>query len=231
MTGTPFDPSDLVWNVHAPPVDAEGVPEWLVAVRRFRAEMLHADGLRPDFRGPDGQFRDDDPADPFAHHIVASADGHPVATLRVIPLAATPLGFCERLLGTPALDRLLDDLGAARSETWEGSGWAVRPGRRRATLGAMVLAGGSAVAQKLALRTAIGASGTRYGQLFRILSVGYVRANGVGPIAAPGLADDLQLVHGTFDTLRPGFRTLVEQTSELLRWNAGSPIRVNGMTS
>lgn len=231
MTGKPFDPTDLAWHVHPPPSTGEGMPAWLVAVRRFRAEMLHADGLRPNFRGPDGSYRDDDPADPFAHHIVATDGDRPVATLRVVPLAATGLGFCERLLGSAALEDILADLGTERSETWEGSGWSVRPGRRRATLGAMVLAGGTAVAQQLGLRTAIGASGTRYGQLYRILSAGYTRASGVGPIPAPDLADDLQIVHGTFDTLRPGFRDLVEQTSELLRWDVTSPIRVNGMTS
>lgn len=231
MTGPHFEPTDLEWHVHQPPFTGVGVPEWLAAVRRFRAETLHSDGLRPGFRGPDGRFRDDDPADPFAHHIVASAEGTPIATLRVIPLTATRLGFCERLLGSAGLERLLTDLGTDRSDAWEGSGWAVRPGRRRAKLGAMVLAAGTAVAQELGLHTAIGASGTRYGQLYRILSAGYHRASGIDPIPAPALVDDLQLVHGTFDTLRPGFRTLVEQTSELLRWDVGSPTRVNRMTS
>ena len=122
MTRPHLDPTDLAWHVHTPPSIGGGVPEWLAAVRRFRAETLHADGLRPAFRGPDGRFRDDDPADPFAHHIVASAEGEPIAALRVIPLAETRLGFCERLLGSAGLEHLLSDLGTDRADSWEGLG-------------------------------------------------------------------------------------------------------------
>jgi hypothetical protein len=219
--------------VHPPPgaVDDSDVPAWLVGARRFRAGVLFSDGLRPTFRGPDGEFHDDDPADLFAHHVVATAAGVPVATLRVIPLAATQLGFCERLLGRAPLERLLENIGTERADAWEGSGWAVRPGRRRATIGATVLAAGSAIAREIGLRHAIGASGSRYGQLYRILAAGYHRAPAVDPIPVPGLADDVQVVHGTLDTLRPGFQALVEQTADLLRWSDHYPTRVNRMTS
>jgi hypothetical protein len=230
----------LRWHVHTPvlrepgtgdPAGAADVPEWLVRLRRFRAEVLWADGLRPAFRGTDGEFHDDDPVDPFAHHVVATADGVPVATLRIVPLAVTELGFCDRLLGTGVVDAMLEQLGLARTEAWEGSGWAVQPNRRRADTGARALAGGSAVARELGLHTAIGAAGSRYGQLRRILAAGYRRAESIGPIHVPALADDVQLVHGTLDTLESGFQALVEQASGQLLWKQSSPTRVNRMTS
>lgn len=220
--------NDVRWQVHPPPA---GEPDWLVAVRRFRAEVLHADGLRPMFRRSDGQFRDDDPADPFAHHVVATDGGRPVAVFRVVPLGRTRRGVCERLIGSAPLGRLLTRIEADRADTWEGSGWAVHPERRRAALGVTALAAGQVVARRLGLRTAIGAAGSRYGQLYRILAAGYQPAPGIGSIYVPELVDDLQLVHGTLDTLRPGFQATVERAADLLRWQQGSPTRVNGRSS
>lgn len=217
----------LRWHVHTAPAE---VPDWLVALRRFRAEVLYNDGLRPSFRLPDGTFHDDDPADLHAHHVVATVDDLPVATLRVVPLAAAGRGFCDRLIGVDGVDDLLGRIGLARAEVWEGSGWAVQTTRRRAAMGARVLAAGSAVARDLGMATAIGAAGSRYGQLYRILAVGYQRADWLEPVHVPDLADDVHLVHGTLDNLRSGFRTLVEQTSDLLQWHDNSPTRVNGMT-
>lgn len=214
--------------MHPPPA---GVPDWLAAVRRFRAEVLHADGLRPTFRRADGQFRDDDPADPFAHHVVATERGSLVAAFRVVPLAGTRHGVCERLIGSEQLDQLLARIGACRADTWEGSGWAVHADRRHAALGVTALAGGQEVARRLGLRTGIGASGSRYGQLYRLLAAGYRTAPGVGSIHVPTLADDLCLVHGTLDTLRPRFQAAVERAADLLRRGQDSPTRVNGTSS
>lgn len=220
--------NELLWEVYPPPV---GETEWLAAMRRFRAEVLHADGLRPAFRGPDGRFRDEDPTDLVAHHVVATEGGTPVAALRIVPLAATGQGFCERLIGSGALEQLLDRIGTDRADTWEGSGWAVRADRRRGAMGANVLAAGQGVARTLGLRMAIGAAGSRYGQLYRILAAGYRTAPDVGSIHVPALVDDLHLVHGTLDTLRPGFQAAVERVSDLLRWEDHSPTRVNGTSS
>jgi hypothetical protein len=224
----------LRWHVHPPvagPGDGRsGVPEWLTELRRFRAEVLWSGGLRPAFRDTDGGFRDDDPIDLHSYHVVTTDGGEPIATLRVVPIAAGS-GFCDRLLGRAVVDRLLDQLGTDRDDTWEGSGWAVQPSRRRAAMGARVLAAGSAVARELGLHTAIGAAGSRYGQLVRILAAGYRRAEGAEPVPVSSLADDVYLVHGTLDTLRPGFQALVEQASDLLEWEQHSPTRVNRMTS
>lgn len=216
------------WEVHPPPA---GIPAWLDQVRRFRAEVLHAGGLRPAFRGPDGRFYDDDPADDRAHHVVATVEGRPVAALRVVPLALTHDGFCERLLGTAALAAFLDRIEAERATTWEGSGWAVHPGHRSGAMGATVLAAGQAVARDLGLDVAIGAAGSRYGQLHRILTAGYRRAPGVEPIDVPALADEVHIVHGSLDSLRPTFRSHVEHVADLLRSERRSPTRVNRMTS
>jgi hypothetical protein len=210
------------WCVYVPPA-ADGswdgaTPGWLAELRRFRAEMLYAEGLRPAFRGPDGIFRDDDPADPFAYHVVAVHDGKLIATFRVLRLTATHSGVCERLLGTDALNRWLTRLGIDHTLAWEGSGWVVRPIWRGMRMGLRMLAAGEAVATKLGLTHGIGASGTRHGQLYRVLSAGYRLVPGLDPIPVPALADDIQIVHGTLTTLRPAFQTLVAQTAELLEW-------------
>lgn len=229
---------DPHWQVYPPPAGGQGdgrwaspVPAWLAEVRRFRAEVLHADGLRPAFRGLDGAYHDEDPADLLAHHVVATLDGVPIASLRVVPLGLSRNGVCERLLGTTVLEKLLSDLGVCREEVGEGSGWSVEPSRRGARMGARVLAAGFAVARELGLAVTIGATGTRYGQLYRILSAGYRRAQGVNPIFVASLADDVQLVHGRLHELRPGFQALVEKAADLLRWETDSPTRVNKMPS
>jgi hypothetical protein len=183
------------------------------------------------FRDSAGRFRDDDPADPFAHHVVARVAGAPIATLRIVPLAATRTGVCERLLGAELLDTVLARIGASAEQTWEGSGWAVQPGRRGAAMGPRVVAAGWAVARELGLQTGIGAVGRRYGQLYRVLSVGYRRAEDVEPKKLDSLADEVQLVHGSYRDLRPGFHTLVEQAADLLEWTTQSPTRANRMTS
>jgi hypothetical protein len=225
------------WVVHPPVARDPGtgrwdgeIPEWLAHVRRFRAEVLHADGLRPGYRA-NGTFRDDDPCDPFAHHIVALTEGVLTATLRIVPLGETASGVCERLLGTDAVEKALGDLGLDRSQACEGSGWAVHAKRRRLGLGARSLAAASAVTRALGLQVMLGAVGVHYGALNRVLSAGIQRVPGFPPVAVPALADEVQLVHMTFDNLRPSFRARVERQAELLQWDECSSERVNELTS
>ena len=217
----------LQWRAHVPLAADESwdgaVPGWLAELRRFRAEMLYADGLRPAFRGSDGIFCDDDPSDPFAYHVVAIDDGKPIATFRVLRLTATHSGVCERLLGTDVLNQWLSKLGIDRAQAWEGSGWAVQPTRRGSGVGLRTLAAGEAVATQLGLTQGIGATGTRYGQLQRVLSAGYRPVPGLDPIPVPTLADDIQIVYGTLTALRPTFRALVTQTANLLEWQDARP--------
>lgn len=225
------------WRVYPPLASDSGerrwagsVPEWLVGIRRFRGEMLYANGLRPAYRRLDGSFRDDDPCDPFAYHAIATLDDELVATMRVVPLAATDSGVCERLFGTARLEQVLTDLGVDRAQTGEGSGWAVHPGRRGAAMGTRSLAAGPALGHELGLRMMIGAVGTRYGALYRVLSAGYQRAVGFVPVEVSGLADEVQLVHATLDDLRPSFVARVKQLTDLLKWADCPPTRVNRMT-
>jgi hypothetical protein len=225
------------WLVHPPVAHDSGtgrwdgeIPEWLVQLRRFRAEVLHADGLRPSYRAADGTFHDDDPCDPFAYHVVALSDGALTATLRIVPLGETSTGVCDRLLGTDAVDKALAELGVDRSEACEGSGWAVHARRRRAAMGVRSLAAAPAVTGALGLRVMIGAVGVRYGALYRVLSAGYQRTPGFAPVEVPTFADEVQLVHMTFDKLRPSFRARVEQLAELLQWDERSSERVNELT-
>lgn len=207
------------------------MPPWLAEVRRFRAEVLHDDGLRPAYRAPDGTFCDDDPSDLFAHHVVARLDGDPIATLRLVALATTDTGVCERLLGAAALDGVVADLGGARATAWEAAGWAVRQDRRAGSMGPRIVAAGWAVARSLGLDLCVGAVGTRYGQLYRVLSAGFRRVPGLEPVAVPDLRDEVQVVHATYDMLRPGFRALVEQATDQLRWAEASPTWSNRRTS
>jgi hypothetical protein len=225
------------WLVHPPVAHDPGtgrwdgeIPEWLVQLRRFRAEVLYADGLRPGYRAADGTFRDEDPCDPFAYHVVALTDGAPTATLRIVPLGETSSGVCERLLGTDAVDKALAELGVDRSEACEASGWAVHAKRRRLGLGVRSLAAASAVTGALRLRIMLGAVGVHYGALNRVLSVGLQRVPGFPPVAVPALVDEVQLVHMTFDKLRPSFRARVERLAELLQWDERSSERVNELT-
>ena len=195
------------WTLHPPP--AEAGPARLEQVRAFRGELLHDGGRRPGFGSPAGPF-DADPLDLPARHVVATEDGRPAAVLRVLewPAAGTG-GVCARLLGA---DRLREVLAGQRpDDLWEGSGWAVRPGPGRAALALRTLAAGFAVARSLGRYTLVGACGTRYGQLHRVLTAGLRCVEGVDPIPSPPLADDLRLVHGHLDQLRPGFRTLVDE--------------------
>ncbi|TCK26821.1 hypothetical protein [Pseudonocardia endophytica] len=207
------------WHVLEP--QAAGTP-WpmLDAVRCFRGRLLYDDGLRPAFAGGTDGPCDDDPADLGAHHVVAVSGGEPCAALRVLPLDDGSAGFCDRLLGDGATARLLTRLDVPLEDAWEGSGWAVRPGPGRARTAAETLAAGVAVARELGRDTLVGASGTRYGQLHRVLSAGFRRAPGVDPVTVPELADDLQVVLGHVDTLRPEFRALVDRMTPRLSWPA-----------
>lgn len=221
-----------VWLVHRPPsVDAgDGVlwdpaPAWLEEIRSFRAEVLYADGKRPRFRDADGRFRDDDPVDGFAHHLVACCDGAVIASLRIVPIVETGIGFCERVFGSTAVDELLSNLGTSRATTCEGSGWAVAPTRRGAAMGSKVLAAGTGVARELGFSTMIGAAGRRFGQLYRAMSVGYRTAPGVPPVEVASLADEVHLVHLGPDQWRPAFREHVERLTPRLVWsNAAHPL-------
>lgn len=228
----PAPAGPVEWRVHPPPRDDCARDTRILAeVRAFRAGVLWSGGLRPRFRDAAGRFVDDDPADPFAHHVVARVDGAIVAAMRVVPLAATDQGFCERMFGTEELEAAIGRVGATRAETWEGSGWAVEPSRRGAAMGLRVLAAASAVARALGLELAVGASGRRYGQLYRILSAGYRRAEGATPVEVEELADEVLLVLGRVAELRPRFRELVDGADDLLRWDRLSPVRVDPMTS
>lgn len=214
MTG----PAGLDWSVRPPPTPGEPPPDWLVRLREFRAEVLHADGLRPAYRLPDGTFADPDPGDLVAHHVLVRDADDLVGALRVIPLAATRAGFCERLVGSAGIEQLLAALDAQRADIGEASGWAVAPQRRSEALGPRVLAAGVAVAQMLGLPTTVGAVGRRYGQLYRALAAGFCRAPGFDLVEVAALSDDLQLMFGRYEDLRPGFRSVVDQATEMLQW-------------
>lgn len=146
-------------------------------------------------------------------------------------LEATGTGVCERLLGRPELTRMVRELGGDPATAWEAAGWAVRPDRRAGSMGARVVAAGWAVARELGLGLCVGAAGTRYGQLYRILSVGYRRVPGRDPLDVPDLVDEIQFVYATPATLRPGFIALVEHAVDLLHWDDEPPTKVNRMTS
>lgn len=146
-------------------------------------------------------------------------------------LEATGTGVCERLLGKPELTRMVRELGGDPATAWEAAGWAVRPDRRAGSMGARVVAAGWAVARELGLGLCVGAAGTRYGQLYRILSVGYRRVPGRDPLDVPDLVDEIQFVYATPATLRPGFIALMEHAVDLLHWDDEPPTKVNRMTS
>lgn len=122
--------------------------------------MLFAGGLRPSFRDADGCYRDPDPADADAYHVAVSDSAGVQATFRALPLEQSHNGLCEPLLEGAGLDRLLRTVGASREDAWEGGGWAVDPAARSEGLGIRVLAAGVAVAERLGLRTMVGAAGT-----------------------------------------------------------------------
>ena len=219
-------PPVLRWLVYPPPArkpDWAGfAPGWLLELQRFRGEVLYNNGLRPAFQTPDGQLSDPNPADPYAYHIIARTTDEVVASLRVIPLTCTDQGFCEQLLGPDGLRRLMRTIGCSRNQVWEGSGWAVCQSWRNASIGSQAVAAGFAVAGKLQLPVAIGASGTRYGQLNHVLTMGYREVPGFGLLPAPTLSDDIRLVYGAFTTLRPAFRDLVDRVAGQLIYETAS---------
>lgn len=196
-------------------MQAPGGP--LDGIRTFRARVLHDGGRRPTFRTADGRFADPDPIDEHAHHVVASADGRIVGTLRLLLLDATDRAFCDRLLGRERVDEILAGAGTHRGAVWEGSGWAVDPRRRTGAFGARVLAAGTAVAEALGRTHLIGAAGVRFGQYLRVRQLGYPAAAGIGPVALPRMADEVRIVCGPSATTTPAFRALVARAAAALR--------------
>jgi hypothetical protein len=209
----------MVWTVHAP----SGADRPLDQIAEFRGQVLYDGGRRPAYRGPDGRCADPDQSDLDAYHITATADSDLVGVMRVVPLKVTSHGVCQRLLGSDGLGRLLAAIDADRSDTWEGSGWAVLPTHRSNGLGRALLAAGSALAGQLGLRVAIGAAGVRYGQYARIRTAGFRPVPGFGPLPVAKFADEVRMVWGTHEHLAPEFRELIRQVGDQLKWPGASP--------
>jgi hypothetical protein len=212
----------LAWDVHSPPAPvADGEAGWLQAVEAFRGRVLYDGGRRPRFRDADGSFADPDPADGDAYHVVASAGDDIVGCFRVIPLARSSSGLCERLLGTDELEGVLDRLGVEREEAAEGGGWAVDPAYRKHGLGIRLWAMGVALSERLGMDVVLGAAGTRYGQ-FRLLARTGVRpVPGLDGYEVPEYADELQLVFYEPPAATPRFRALVDEAAERLPCGLG----------
>jgi hypothetical protein len=119
----------MSWSLelHAPG-EAEGAPGWLEELSAFRGRELYAGGRRPAFRLGEDRYRDDDPHDRFAYHLLArcTRTGALVGCMRFMPVEGAPPCQVEAVLGRERTDIALQAIGARRSSLMEAARWIVR---------------------------------------------------------------------------------------------------------
>lgn len=204
---------DLHW-LHLTPPGSGPVPDWLLAVAAFRADVLYDKGRRPEYAGR----VDVEARDPWSHHVVVVDEGmNLLGCWRLFPLAASVTSLCEDLFGAAALDAVLRQRGMGRARVGEGGGWAVAVDARTKRLGGSLWAAGAQLAESLEFQSVIAAMGTREGQADALMASAAGTATGLGPLHVASLDDEVVLGIFCPDRATPGFRIVMDTMGECLR--------------
>lgn len=160
-TGLSFERDGVTLGITASP-DARRLDE----LRTFRAEVLYADGRRPEFRDPHGRFIDDQEIDSGAYHLTAraSVDGPLLAYARIAVPELSDGFQCRELLGPNALRAALEGFGVNGERVVEAGRLVVKQKRQGRQLGKLFISVGLAVVRVHGAEATIGTAGVLDGQ-------------------------------------------------------------------
>jgi hypothetical protein len=176
--------------------------DWLEEVREMRGRVCYEERRRPWFLMPDGRFRDSDPYDLRALHIVARSGDLVLGCARLMPLANAHRGTISSSLANINIqfDSILRDLGVAKDRVCEASRWVVLP-EFRGKLGRSLVAASWAVACWLSMEFAFVLAGTRERQDVALIRMGAHPFRGIPLIPSRTFDDELPLLY--FDAAHP----------------------------
>jgi hypothetical protein len=221
--------SALDWRLRAPvaePRDLERhkVPAWLKEVRELRGFVLYDNGGRPQFKGKNGDFSDDDPIDLHSYHILVYHGSTLVGCSRVYHLASGPPCLAEAISGEQPFSNMLSTLGVERVNAVEIGRWIMHPAYRAGGRPAVLLAAGAAA---VAIRLGNGSvaqrgvvvcsAGTRDRQDLMLRRIGLVNAPHSEPVEYEPYRDRLQVLYClNTEKLDRRFSLLIDQMAETL---------------
>jgi hypothetical protein len=173
--------------------------DWLEEVREMRGRVCYDERRRPWALMRDGRFRDSDPHDPRAFHLVARSRGLIVGCARFMRLTSAPRSVVASALESINIqfDFILSDLGVTKDKVFEASRWVVLP-EFRGKLGRTLVAASWAVGCWLSMQLAFVLAGTRESQDVALIRMGAHPLRGIPLIPSQTFDDDLRLFY--FDT-------------------------------
>jgi hypothetical protein len=182
----------------------------------LRGRVFYAEGRRPQFLGPDGEFADEDEHDSAAFHLIGSSGSERIAACRLVRFQDVATTDFERRVGPEAVEKLLAASQVGRGEVVEVSRWVVDARFREEGLGAQLIAGLWALALNVGVVMALAWAGTRDGQARALTAMGGSPISGVARIKSEAWDDELQAL--SFDPRYPArrFRPWVDRMSERL---------------
>jgi Acetyltransferase (GNAT) domain len=210
----------LSWQVRCPLRDSmngagESSPKWLDEVRSLRGAALFDNGRRPKFKSGDGCYRDSDPIDPYAWHVLAYFGDRLVGCVRVYPLAGNRLPcLTETLLGEKQFRETLLSLGRDRNNAIEIGRWVVDPALRAQNslapgIGVQLAAAAGAIALALVNQSedvnaiAIFSAGSRDNQYRMLSRIGLRQVSGIEPLISAEYDDVIRVMYCTRNQKMP----------------------------
>jgi hypothetical protein len=220
VVAVPAEEAEVSWTLQhgfLSQVDSCGAP--IISrhdLSAFRGRVFYADGRRPQFLSPGGEYADEDEHDAVAFHLIGTVGAHPIAACRLVRFRDVARTDFERRIDSDVIDRMLARLNVGRGDTVEVSRWVVDPRFRQERLGASLIAGLWAFALHLGVLAALAWAGTRDGQARALIAMGGSPISGMVPMKSMAWDDDLQAL--SFDPSRPAprFRPWVNRMNERL---------------
>jgi hypothetical protein len=222
----------LSWQVRGPLRDSmsgaeESSPEWLDEVRSLRGAALFDNGRRPKFKSGDGCYRDSDPIDPYAWHVLAYFGDSLAGCVRVYPLAGNSLPcLTETLLGEKQFLETLHSLGRHRNNAMEIGRWVVDPALRAQSslapgIGVQLAAAAGAIALALVNQSedvnaiAIFSAGSRDNQHRMLSRIGLREVSGIEPMISAEYDDVIRVMYCTKNQkMPPRFQRMMDAMAE-----------------
>jgi hypothetical protein len=210
----------LSWQVRSPLPDSmsraeESSCEWLDEVRALRGAAFFDHGRRPKFKIADGCFRDADPIDPYAWHVLAYFGDRLAGCVRIYPLAGNSLPcLTETLLGEQQFRETLLCLGRHRNNAIEIGRWVVDPALRAQSslapgIGVQLAAAAGAIALALVNQSedanaiAIFSAGSRDNQYRMLSRIGLREVSGIDPLISTEYDDEIRVMYCTRNQSMP----------------------------